>query len=170
MSRRALGLIVAVLVLVAATAATAAFANKSVTPKLGVYPSSVGGSELPFAQPTRLIVVKIGKRRGVEFEVSFPLTCPKAAANLPELIFAWVEKTPTPIKNGKFVFDRTVKSNAASPGGEPAVGPVSPGTTKLKVLGTFTSPTKAIVKESSTGSYEHFGECTGKQTATAKHM
>lgn len=175
MSRRALGLIAAALVLVAATATTAASADKSVTPKLGFYEGPEG--ELPGVSATGVKVVKVGKRQGAEFEVSFELTCPHSSGGkTPKVMFGWVEETPVRIKNGKFAFDRTIHSNVVTWGDSAETGISAPGSTRLVISGTFSSATKVVVKASATGSYDvqYEGQsketvaCTGKQTATAK--
>lgn len=177
MSRRALSLITAALVLVAATAATAASASKSVIPKLGFYEGP--GGELPGVSATGVKVVKIGKRLGAEFEVSFDLTCPHSSGGKTlQAVFGWVEETPIPIKNGKFTFDRTIHSHVVVIGSSGRPEGSGPGTARLVVSGAFGSATKVVVEASATGSYEvhYFDEeqpsekvaCTGKQTATAK--
>lgn len=174
MSRRALGLMTAALVMVAVTAATAASANESVTPKLGFYQGPEG--ELPGVSATGVKVVKTGKRQGAEFEVSFELACPHSGGKTPKVMFGWVQETPIQIKNGKFAFDRTIHSHVVTWGDSAETGISAPGTTRLVVSGTFGSATKVVVKASATGSYDvqYEGQpsetvaCTGEQTATAK--
>lgn len=170
MSRRALSLTVAVLVLAAASGATATSANKPVTPKLGLYYGEnvgkpVGGDVS--VQEAEVKVVKIGKRRGAQFKVMVGTTC---TGGLPPTGFGGTERTPVPIKNGKFAFDRTTRGPVASGAGT--------ATTRLVVSGTFKSATKVVVEASAhssvsiqyPGQPEIMGTCTGKQTVTAKHQ
>ncbi len=168
MSRRALGLIAAVLVLAAATTATAASTNKSVTPKLGYYESTLGYST---AGPrTAVQVVKIGNRLGAKFRVEIGLTCAYSDGTKTHDVFAYQrsQKTPIPIKDGKFAYNRTTHGPVAAGSGTATYRPV--------ISGTFRSATKVVVKESVNVSFiiqypeqpEIKGTCTGKQTATAK--
>lgn len=170
MSRRA-SLVVAVLVLVAASNATATPASKPVTPKLGLYyGENVGKPENGevSVQEAEVKVVKIGKSRlGAQFRVPIGTTC---TGGLPPTGFGGSERTPVPIKNGKFAFDRTTRG--------PVSGGAGTATTRLVVSGTFKSATKVVVEASAhssiaiqyPGQPEIKGTCTGKQTVTAKHQ
>jgi hypothetical protein len=175
MIRKALSLIVAAFVLLSAAAVTVTVASmsKSVTPKLGYYKGPEG--RLPGISATGVKVVKMGKHRGAEFEVSFELMCPHSSKT-PQVMFGWVVETPIRIKNGEFEFDRTIHSHVATWEGSAERGITAPGTSKLVVSGLFRSATKVIVEASATGTYDvqYEGqssekvECSGTQTATAK--
>lgn len=173
MSRRASGLIMAALILVsAASGATAASTSKPVTPKLGIYyDQAVGPPENGnvSVRETEVKVVKIGKRQGAQVRVSaFPATCTGGLKGQPFGVGV-LEKSPIPIKHGKFLLDRTTHGPVASGSGT--------ATTKTKVSGTFTSATKVVVNVSVNSSIsiqypaqpEIKGTCAGKQTATAKY-
>jgi hypothetical protein len=171
MSRRAAGLIFAVLVTVAVLAATVASASKSVTPKLGLYfgrlvsPPKDGNVEVHEAE---VKVVKIGKRQGAQVRVSpfLPTSC--SGDPIPGG-FSVSEKSPIPIKNGKFTLDRTTHPRIA--------GGAGASTMRTIVVGTFKSTTKVVVEVSVNFSYsvqypgqpEIKGTCTGKQTSVAMH-
>jgi hypothetical protein len=173
MSRRASGLIVAALILMATSGATAASASEPVTPKLGrYYDQAVGPPENGnvSVRETEVKVVKIGKRQGASVRVSpFPATCNGGLKGQP-FGASVLEKSPIPIKNGKFTLDRTTHGPVAAGAGT--------ATTRTVVSGTFKSATKVVVTVSVSSSIniqypeqpEIRGTCTGKQTATAKHQ
>lgn len=178
MSRRALSLIAAALVLVVATAATAASASKPVTPKLGTYESPVTGSSLREVVVGTVGVGKVGKGRVGGFNGQIGLTCPHSSGGeILKVAFGWVA-APFPIKNGKFALNRMIHAAGTAVGGSGRPVGTGTGTTRFVVSGTFKSATKVVVKTSATGTYDvHYFDdsqpdvkvkCTGKQTATAK--
>ena len=147
MSRRASGLIVAVLALVAASAATVASASKPVTPKLGLYfgqvasPPKDGNVEV---HETEVKVVKIGKRQGAQVRVS-PFVPTSCSGDPVPGGFSVLEKSPIAINNGKFKLDRTTHPRIAAGAGT--------STTRTVVVGTFKSTTKVVVEVSVNFSY-----------------
>jgi len=171
MDRRASGLVVAALVLVAAFAAAVASASKPVTPKLGLYfgrvvsPPKDGDVEV---HETEVKVVKIGKRQGARVRVSpfAPTSC--SGEPMPGG-FSVLEKSPIPIENGRFRLDRTTHPRIAAGAGT--------STMRTVVVGTFKSATKVVVEVSVTFSYsvqypgqpEIKGTCRGSQTGIARH-
>jgi hypothetical protein len=172
MSRRALGFVVAVLFLVAAFAVTAASASQPVTPKLGLYfgevasPPKDGNVEV---HETEVKVVKVGKHQGVQVRVSpfLPASC--SGDPVPGG-FSVLEKSPIPIKNGKFKLDRTTHPRIAAGAGA--------ATMRTVITGTFRSATKVVVEVFVNFSYsvqypgqpDIKGTCTAKQTGIAKHQ
>jgi hypothetical protein len=171
MTQKASCLIVAAIALMAAFAATVVSAAKPVTPELGLYygrtvePPDNGTVEV---HETEVKVVKIGKRRGAQVRISpFPPTsC--TGDQMPGGFYV-SEKSPIPIKDGKFKLDRTTQPRIAAGAGT--------GTMRTVISGTFESPTKVVVKVSVNFSYsvqypgqpEAKGTCTGKQAGIAKH-
>jgi len=171
MSRRASCLTVAVLTLMATFAATVASADKSVTPKLGSYSWSGGGSPASKSVEVREVsvnVVKTGKRRGAQVGVTAAL--PSSCTGGTPISLGTTVTAPAPINNGKFTRNFTTHGSGAG----------ADGTVTMKTVtsGTFTSPTKVVVKVAISSSYsvrypgqpESKGKCTGKQTGTAKHV
>src|SRR5262249_51210795 len=150
MGRKAIGLVAVALALVGGGSAVAS-AGKSVTPKLGFYKGPEG--LLPFVSATGVKVVRVGKRQGAEFEVSYVLNCPHSDKT-PQVVFAWVEEKPVRITDGEFSFDRTIHSRVATWEGSVEGGVSAPGTTKLEVSGVFKSASRVVVEASAVGSYD----------------
>jgi hypothetical protein len=171
MNRSASCLVVTALVLTAAFAA-AASAGTPITPELGLYygrvasPPENGTVEV---HETEVKVVKIGKRQGAQVSVS-PFQPASCSGDPIPGGFSVLEKTPIPIKNAEFKFDRTTHPRIA--------GGAGTATSRTVVSGTFKSPKKVIVKVFVDFSYsvqysgqpEIKGTCTGKQTSIAKHQ
>ena len=172
MGLRTLSLGVAVLALTAALAAAAASASTSITPKFGLFYGQVVGSPSGGSVSVREVevkVVKSGKGQGAELSVSsFPATCDGDLKGSP-FGFTTLEKTPIPIKNGKFTLDRTTHETVAAGNGS--------AKTKTMATGTFKSATKVVVSVSvssditvqNPGQAAVRGTCAGKETITAKH-
>ena len=94
-------------------------ANKPVTPQLGLYfgqvvsPPENGTVEV---HETEAKVVPLGKGRGVQVSISpFLASCSGDAP--PGTGFSVLEKTPIPIRNGKFKLDRTIHPTIAGGAG-----------------------------------------------------
>jgi hypothetical protein len=173
MNRKSSRLVATAVLALLAVGSTTALAAGPVVPKLGFYKGPEG--QLPGISATGVKVVKMGKRQGAEFEVSFELTCAHNSKT-PQVMFGWVVETPIRIKNGGFAFDRTIHSHVATWGGSTERGISASGASKLVVSGVFRSPTKVVVEASATGTFDvqYQGqpsekvECRGTQTATAK--
>lgn len=170
MNRRAWCLVLTALALTAAFAAVAS-AGTPVTPKFGLYygqvasPPKDGTVEV---HETEVKVVKVGKGQGAQVSVS-PFQPTSCSGDPVPGGFSVLEKSPIPIKNGKFKLDRTTHPRIAGGSGT--------STMRTVVSGTFKSPTKVVVKVSVNFSYsvqypgqpEVKGTCTGKQTGIATH-
>ena len=149
--------------------------RKPVTPQFGLYYGRVVGApangEVKVLE-TELKVVKIGKhRRGAQLRVSpFAATCTEDFKGGPWGVSV-LEKTPIPIKGGRFTLDRTYHNVRVAGGAGTA-------TTRVVVFGVFKSATKVVVRVyvSSFASVqfpeqpEVKGTCTGEQTSTAKRV
>ncbi len=172
MNQRILRLVVAAFALMA-TFATAASAGEPITPKLGLfYGQEVGPEQNGEVEvhETEINVVKVGKRQDAEVSVS-PFAATSCTGDQgPPVGFSVLEKSPIPIKNGKFKFDRTTHPPIATGAGT--------GTLRTVLSGTFKSPTKVVVEVSANLSYsvqspgqpEIKSTCTGKRTSIAKHQ
>jgi hypothetical protein len=171
MSRRVSCLVAAALVLMAALAAAVA-AGEPITPKLGLYHGQVVGPAVDGeveVHETDVKVVKVGKRQGAQVSVS-PFSPTSCTGDQVPVAFSVLEKSAIPIENAKFKLDRTTHPRLAGGNGT--------GTMRTVLSGTFTSPTKVVVKVSVNLSYsiqysgqpEVKGTCTGKQTSIAKHQ
>ena len=172
MNQRMLRLVMAAFALTAAFAA-AAFAGEPITPKLGLFYGRVVGPQQNGeveVHETEVKVVKVVKRQGAQVSVS-PFAATSCTGDQgPPVGFSVLEKSPIPIKNGKFKLDHTTHPRIAAGAGT--------GTMRTVLSGTFKSPTKVVVEVSANLSYsvqypgqpEIKGTCTGKQTSIAKHQ